>query len=47
VVRGSAIVRSLLGPTSPEYRQFLARGSAEEEAEDAADAATGEGESAQ
>jgi hypothetical protein len=42
VVRGSQIVRTNFGPTSPEYKQFIARGTKEEEAQLDKDAAVGE-----
>lgn len=43
LVRGTEVVRAIFGPTSPEYKMFIARASqADEEAEDA-EAETGEG----
>jgi hypothetical protein len=42
VVHGSEVVRAVLEPHSPEYRQFLARSAATEEDEDDSAAATGE-----
>lgn len=42
LVRGSEIIRAIFGRTSPEYRQFIARSSKEEEATIETEAMTGE-----
>ena len=42
LVRASEIVRNLFGPTSREYKQFIARAKASEEEEDDTDSDTGE-----
>lgn len=42
LVRGTEVVRSIFGRTSPEYKQFIARASSEEEEEIAQDAFVGE-----
>ena len=46
LVRGTEVVRAIFGPRSFEYKQFITRGSAEEEEADAVESMTGEGEDA-
>jgi hypothetical protein len=43
LVYGSEVVRAIYGPTSSEYKQFIAKASAKEEEEETVEAATGEG----
>lgn len=43
LVRGSEVVRAIFGPTSPQYKQFIARATDAEETEASDEAAVGEG----